>query len=84
MVITRLVTLPLASIVVQTSGDQVCLGDLALGGNSVCCLIIIVIFIELGRAHRLEGGYFEVIIWMGCHIRMGPFLWGKLTPEDTM
>ena len=36
-------------------------------------------FIELGRAHRLEGGYFEVIIWMGCHIRMGPFLWGKLT-----
>ena len=37
------------------------MGDLAVG-NFVCCLIIIAIFIGLGRAYRL-GGEFEVIIW---------------------
>ena len=36
--------------------------DLVVGGNSVCCLIIFVIFIGLGRAYRL-GGDFEVNIW---------------------
>ena len=29
-------------------------------------------------------GYFEVIIWVPNHKEMGPFLWGKLTPEDIM
>ena len=35
--------------------DQVCLGDLAVAGNFVFCLIIDVIFIGLGRAYRLAG-----------------------------
>ena len=35
---------------------QVCLGDLALGGNFVFCLIIVAIFIGLGRAY---------ISWLG-------------------
>ena len=55
-----LVTLPLESgpkldVCSEFSGDQVCLGDLAVGGNFVFCLIIVVIFIGLGRAYRLGG-----------------------------
>ena len=34
-----------------------------MGGNFVCCLIIIVKFIGLGRACIKVGGDFEVIIW---------------------
>ena len=37
------------------SSDQVCLGNLAVGGKFVFFLITIVIFIGLGRAYRLEG-----------------------------
>ena len=38
------------------------MGDLAVGGNFVFCLIIVVTFIGLGRAYRLgrrggEGGW---------------------------
>ena len=40
------------------------MGDLAVGGNSVCCLIIFVIYIGLGRAYRLRGD-FEVLKWRG-------------------
>ena len=54
-----LVMLP--SIVVQSylwgskePGDQVCLGDLVVGGNFVFCLIIVVIFTGLGRAYTLK------------------------------
>ena len=39
-------------------GDQVCLGDLAVGENFVFCFIIVFIFIGLGRAYRF-GGDFE-------------------------
>ena len=44
----------------KLAGDQVFLGDLAVRENSVSCLIVFVIFIELGRAYRLggvEGGF---------------------------
>ena len=44
--------------------------DLVVGGNSVCCFIIFVIFIGLGRAYRL-GGALEVIIWEGKPKRDG-------------
>ena len=37
------------------------MGDLAVEGNFVFCLIIVDIFIGLGRAYRLGGEYFEVI-----------------------
>ena len=51
------------------------LGELAVGGNFVCCLIIVVIFMGLGIAYRLRGD-FKVIIWGASHKGMGPFLWG--------
>ena len=38
-------------------GDQVCLGDLAVRGNSVFCLIINFTFIGLRRAYRLGRGF---------------------------
>ena len=38
------------------------MGELAVRRNFVCCLIILVIFMGLGRAYRLGGG-FKVIIW---------------------
>ena len=34
-----------------------------MGRNFVFCLIIVVIFIGLGRANRLGGGHFEVVKW---------------------
>ena len=53
------------------------MGDLAVGGNSVCCLIIFVIFIGLGRAYRL-GEDFEVIMWEGDKPkRDGTIYWGS-------
>ena len=30
------------------------------------------------------GGDFEVVKWGVSHKGMGPFLWGKLNPEDIM
>ena len=69
-------------------------GGLTVGGKLVFCLIIVVILIGLGRVYRLRGGggggrgKGEVGFWiyeMGeSHKGMGPFLWGKLTPKDTM
>ena len=38
-------------------GDQVYLGDLAVVGNFVCCLIVVT-FMWLGRAYRL--GKFQI------------------------
>ena len=57
-----LVTLPLDSgpMLSCWPGDQVCPGDLAVGGNFVFCLIIVVIFIGLGRAHKLGGGVLKL------------------------
>ena len=37
-----------------------CLEDLAVGGNAVCCLIIFVIFIGLGRAYIKVGGVLKL------------------------
>ena len=59
-------------------------GDLAIGGNFVFCLIIVVTFIGLGIAYRFGEGDFEVIKWRVSHKGMRPLLWGKLTPQDTM
>ena len=41
---------------------------------------------ELGRAYTLDGGEgdFEVIKQGASHKGMAPFLWGKLTHQDTM
>ena len=65
------------------SGDHICLGDLAVGGNFVFSLIIVAIFIGLGRAYRL-GEDSEVTKWGASHKGMGPSLWGRLTPQDIM
>ena len=51
------------------------LGEQAVGGNFVCCLIIVVIFMGLGIAYRLRGD-FKVIIWGASHKGMGRYLWG--------
>ena len=32
----------------------------------------------------MGGGDFEIIKWGASQKRMGPFLWGKMTPQDTM
>ena len=56
---------------------------IAVGGNFVFSLILVVISIGLGRAYRLGEG-FEVIKWEASHKGMGLFLWGKLTPQGTM
>ena len=40
--------------------------ELAEGGNFVCCLIIVVIFMELGGTYRL-GEDFKLIIWGPNH-----------------
>ena len=56
-------------------------------GKFVFCLVIVFIFIGLGRAYRLEGGGgedFEVVKSGSSLKGMGPFLWRKLTPQDTM
>ena len=39
------------------------MGDLAVGENFVCYLVIVAIFIRPGRTYRLEGRDFEVIIY---------------------
>ena len=55
-------TLPLNSGPKLAVGQRIacwsCLpeGSSSTGGNSVCCLVILVIFIGLGRAYRLGGG----------------------------
>ena len=56
-----------------------------VGGNFVFFLIIVVIFIGLGRAYRFRGGGgdFEVMKWGASHKGMEPFLWGKLTPKTS-
>ena len=55
-------------------------GELAVGGNFVRCLIIVVIFLGLGGAYRLAGD-FKLIIWSASHEGMGPFLWGGVHPS---
>ena len=39
----------------EKPGDQACLGDVAIGGNFLFCLIIVIIFIGL-RTGYTEGG----------------------------
>ena len=56
--------------------------DITVGGNFVCCPIIVVIFIGLGTAYRLAGG-FEVILG-GKPQRDGTIFVGELTPGETM
>ena len=57
------------------SGPKLAVGQ----GNFVCCLIIVVIFLGLGRTYRL-GGDFKVVIRVISHKGMGPFLWGEFDP----
>ena len=56
------------------------MGDLVVRGNFVFCLILVVIFIGLGRAYKggRRRGDFGVIKWGASHKGMGPLLWGKL------
>ena len=60
--------------------DILIIGDLAVRGNFVFCLIIVVVFIGLGRAYTLwwggGGG--------GGDGRGKPYVWRKLTPQDTI
>ena len=61
-------------------GDQVCLGHLAaVGGNFVFCLMIVVIFIGLGRAYKLGVGDCEVIKWEAR--QKGEVFYGKVDPS---
>ena len=63
-------------------GDQVSLEDLAVMENFACCLKIVVIFIGLGRAHRLGGGRdFEAIIWGGKPQRDKITFMGEVDPS---
>ena len=52
------------------------------GVNLVFCLIIVVIFIGLGRAYRLGWGHFEVIKWGTSHKGMEHF-YGRSWPLKT-
>ena len=54
--------------------------DLPVGGSFLCCLIIVAIFIGIGRADRL-GGDFEVIIGGGKPRRDGTIFMGKFNPS---
>ena len=69
----------------KLAGDQVFLGDLAVRENSVCCLIVFVIFIELGRAYRLggvEGGILKLSYGRGSKPKMdGNNLMGEVDPS---
>ena len=60
--------------------------DLAVEGNLVFCLIIVVIFIGLRRAYmlRMEGWIFTLSNGGASHKGMGPFLWEKLNPQVTI
>ena len=58
------------------------MGDLAVGENFVCCLIIAAIFIAPGRTYRLEGRDFEVIIYEGGKLkRDGTIFIEKIDPS---
>ena len=68
--------------VVNLPGEQVFLGELAEGGNFICCLIVLVMFMGLGRTYRL-GGDFKVIIWGAIHKGLGTFFMGGAHPQDS-
>ena len=49
---------------------------LAVGGNYVCCLAIVVIFVGFEGAKESGGERFKVIIWSGnASHKEGQFLW---------
>ena len=87
MIDIGLVTLSLDEL----PGDQVFLGNLAVGGNFVCCLIIVVIFIGLGnvlgKVYRLEmggaGGGVEILklSYWGKATKDGTIFMGKVDPS---
>ena len=51
------------------------MGDIAVGGNFVCCLIIVVIFMALGGTYHL-GADFKVIIWRESYKGIALFFYG--------
>ena len=85
MINIGLVTLSLDEL----TGYQVFLGNLAVGGNFVCCLIIVVIFIGLGnlfgRVYRLENGGWGLEIlklsYLGKATKDGTIFMGKVDPS---
>ena len=58
-----------------------CLGDLAVGENAVCCLIIFVIFIGLGRAYIKVWGVLKLSYEGESQKGMGT---SYGTPRDTV
>ena len=54
-------------------------GELPEGGNLVCCLIIVVIFMRFGGTYRV-GGDFKVIIWGASHKGLWSFFIGGVDP----
>ena len=57
---------------------EVCFVGLALGGNYVCYLVIVVIFVGFEGAKELGGESFKVIIWGGnASHKKGQFLWER-------
>ena len=57
---------------------EVCFVGLAVGGNYVCCLAIVVIFVGFEGAKESGGERFKVIIWSGnASHKEGQFLWKR-------
>ena len=57
---------------------EVCFVGLAVGGNYVCCLAIVVIFVGFEGAKGSGGESFKVIIWGGNEShKEGQFLWER-------
>ena len=63
-------------------GAQICLGELAVGGNFAYCLIIVVIFMGGLEKHIDWGNILETSLG-ASHEGMEPFLWRRLTPRES-
>ena len=59
-------------------------GDLAVRGDFVFCLVIVVIFIGLGRAYRFGGGGVLKFLNGGKPQRDGTIFMGQVAPSDIM
>ena len=60
---------------------QVCFVGLAIRGNCVCCLSIVVIFVGFEGAKESGGESFKVVIWGGnASHKEGQFLWERGVP----
>ena len=59
------------------------MGEIAPGGNFICCLIIVGIFMGLEGTYSLGEG-FKVIICGASYKEIGLFFVGGVTPQGTI